>query len=233
MTRAHLDAKPPLLTDALLPQFSYFGFSYDLTKDEQAKEMLSAIAGRRVPAEMMPKTSRSTVTGEVQEDHFNFGVQVYLQDPDPKSHLTCYEVEMFSPEGQKNIPQTTELVPESLWQEEENHYCMIGEDGFPLIPVDLARAGRFSFGIRSKASLSIVADLMRGLPLSTHEDNVWFAGRTFSNGKMEILFNPAWEENNLALVYNLTSKKRITPAHIKELTGELLQTLNLTNVRIV
>ena len=124
---------------------------------------------------------------------------------------------MFDKFGNKNPEYTTEISPESIWQENERHFCMIGKNdtSFPLIPLDISRIASLTVRIhRQSTATDIASELLADLPISIDGANQWFAKGSSEKGEVELLFKPEWGENNTRLVYRKSSKQRISPKEI-------------------
>lgn len=215
----HIPQGREVSLDTLPLNFRSVGFTYDLAHYPQHRDILSAIAQKRIPAQVLEsdRSHTSSVKGHETPEGINTIIHLYLQDPSPQSFLKCYEVELSALDGKINPDNTEEIVPESHWQEEENHYCMIGaaNTSFPLVPVGIDKIARLELRIHYQdTSPDTTSELLGDLPISIDGRNQWFAEGCFEKGKVELSHKPEWGENNAAFVYRQTSSKRISPKEI-------------------
>lgn len=212
-----ISANREALLESLPPDFTTAALSYDFVHNPQYRDRLSAVAQKRIPVQIV---NGGRVTGKVTPAGIDTQIQLNLQNPDPKNHLRCYEVEIFEGEN-KNVPQTTDVASEVIWQPKENHFCMVGGESYPLIPVKLNEISKLKMVINYRGdSLKVATDLLGDLPLSIDGTNQWYATREIPGGSLQLLFKPEWGESNAALVFNKVSPKRIFP---KEIHGALMQ----------
>lgn len=194
----------PLFIGDLPSYFTAVGFRHGFT-DERVREGFAGAAAYRLPSAVVDAEQRSIVTGKETSEGIDTFVRLYLQEPREERHLDCYEVEIFAGE-QKNTPLTKEVVPDSIWQPQENHYCMIGEDGYPFLPVELERVAHLTMHIAHSGRRSTLTDLLGAVPLTFDGGNQWYAAGQLGKGSIELLHMPAWKKNT-ALVYHETSQR--------------------------
>ena len=204
-----------VLLESLPSGFTTVAFAYDFTRNPKFRERLSAVTGRRVPAEIVGEDyPRSNVKGEITSGGIDTQIQLTLQNPNPDNHLKCYEVEIFD-RGNKNVPQTTDVAPETIWQPKENHFCMAGGESYPFIPVRLSEIARLKMEINCEEnSPKIIAELISDLPLSIDGTNQWCVKTKKAGESLGLFFKPEWGENNTTLVFSKVSSKRIFPKEI-------------------
>lgn len=209
-----------MLLESLTPNFTTIGFIHDLAHRPQHRDRLSAIAQKRIPAQVLEgsRGRRSSVKGHETPEGFNTNVDLYVQSPNSEDFLKCYEVELFSKDGKKNPENTTEIAPESVWQEKENHFCIIGavNTSFPLVPVGIDKIARLTMRIHSQSASDTASELLGDLPISIDGTNQRYATGYLEDGNVELLFKPEWGKNNAALVYRKTSSKRISAKEIRD-----------------
>lgn len=194
----------PLLLEQLPFVPFEIGVVYSSLKDPLAAELLDGIAGSRIPAFRIsghPYLNRSKVVGHGTRNRLDMHITLYLQDEDRENYLRCYEVELFTRKN-KNPGFTTAVVPESEWQPEENHYCMIDTGSFPLIPADLARVATLKMSINyDGSSKEGMRDLVGNFPLSASGKNQWYAKFHDRTGTLTVMHSPAWKMANTFFVY--------------------------------
>jgi len=203
--------KEMLLGD-LPPNFTSVGFSYDFSRNPQLKNRLSAVARKRIPVEVVSGHERSLVIGQDTPEGIKTRISLNLQNPNPQNHLKCYEVEVFSG-GNKNSPNTPQIAPETIWQAQENHYCMVDGKSYPLVPIELDKISKLTMEISYHGDTpQVMFDLLGNFPLSIDWTNQWYAstGRPFEIGNVVLLFKPEWGDENAALTYRQDSSKRIS-----------------------
>lgn len=221
-----LDLHGPTLLTSLPQSFTSIGVRYELS-NPNVKDFLSTIAQSRISSSYVDSKIRSLVEGQKTQKGYHTGVRLNLQDPSP-NYSDCYEAEVFS--NGKKI-DSTRLVPEAVWQENQNHYC-INKPDIPRIPVTMDEVSILSLIIDYNGNSSILNDLFGDLPLSFDGTNQWFAKRSFVRGDLELLFKPEWGENNTSLVYTQHSEKRITPKQIYEAVEGMLNVKNTLTERL-
>ena len=202
-----------ILLSQIPPNFEEIALKYDFTKNPNAQDQMRQLAEKRIPADIVPSdlTYRSAIIGLKDISGYRVNHRLYLQNPNPSDHLRCYEVEVFD-NRVKNIPETLELSPESIWQDSENHYCLADSDTFPFIPFDLSKAASFTMRIRAKEALnSQVRSLIGDIPLSIDGSNEWYAVcKIDNNASISILHTPSWRRDGVKLVYKKNLKGDLT-----------------------
>ena len=131
---------------------------------------------------------------------FDVTLMLHLQDPQA-DYLKCYEVELFNQAKQKNLPETGTVVPESFWQAEEDHFCMVPKDSFPLIPISPNRVSRLTINLTSsvrhpKRLLPLLGDI----PVS--KATRFYAHSKQDNGELSLELKPE-DPKKLEIVYSL------------------------------
>lgn len=215
--------------DWLPLNFRSVGFKYDFHNNPKHRERLSEFSKKRVDMDIVSgdPMKRSAIFGYQTPNGINAVSRLYLQSPNYFRRLKCYEVELFGQEvrqGKKRfLDNTEEIVPESHWQDNENHYCMSGDEAltFPLFPLELDRISTLSMKIHHddrRGDPKMIHRLLKGFPLSVEGTNQWYAtgylGDDYEAGNVELLFKREWGNTNAALVYHQTSSKRIPPEEI-------------------
>lgn len=217
--RTVLRSNKEMALGSLPSNFTSVGFAYNLTQNPQYRNRLSSIAQKRIPAEIGDNDSsrESFVDGIETQEGLDTVVRLYLQDPNPKDCLKCYEVEVRTKGERGFSPNTPNVAPESIWQEKENHYCMVEGNSYPLSPITLDKISKLRMDISYRGeSPKVMFDLLGDLPLSIDWINQWYASESdrSKNDYMQLLFKPEWGENNAAFVYHKSSKERILPEDI-------------------
>lgn len=221
-TSTELPSNKELLLESLPTIFNSIGFLYDLKDNPQHKERLSAVARKRIPAEIVQRDRRSSAIGLETPEGIDASIRLFLQNPNPQNFLKCYEVEIFS-EGTKNSPNTPKVAPETIWQPKENHYCMAEGDSYPFVPIEIDKLSRLAMTVRYAGdSPQAMFDLLGDLPLSMNWANQWYA--TTGDSQMDslgILYKPEWGKGNARFVYRKTSSERITPQDIRNILTQM------------
>lgn len=201
-----------------LPDFTYFGLKYDLIEGQNTQD-LKDLSDRRIPREIL---SRGTFTGKEVDPGFDSRISLTLQDSNLLHSCQCYEVELYSG-NQKNIPQTSHVVPESRWQENQRHYCMTGNDSYPFFPMNIEEMSRLTMFVSFEGSSTpnLLAHF-HDLPLSLDGKNQWFIGRKTGNNVLEVLQKPSWGENNLAIVSHHERNRRFSAQSVLAAAEEIL-----------
>jgi len=235
VTRTHFDLKTPFFTDNL-SEFSDFGFRVKLASNED-RQLLETLRERRIPAKLMPKSPYiSMVKGwetAPKSKIYDLGISLYLQDRDEQSYLKCYEVELHSGEEgksqdeRKNPPETSEVVPEAIWQEDQNHFCMREGDSFPLIPPKVEKMNSLAISVNCFGSSRETREQLLNLPLSLDGENQWFATGHFPWGSLDLLYNSKWGQENTAIVAHIQNKHRISPKQIQTTMDQMLTYINI------
>lgn len=218
-TQVDLDGKYPLSLEPL-GDFRRAGFQFDFTNNPESRRLLTELVkNRRVPAEMVPENlmAQSLVIGHKDDDGIDFQLRLCLQNPNPESYSKCYEVEIYyGPASVKNSPDTVEIVPESHWQEDEGHFCMVPDSSYPLVPVDLKRAKSLKMKIKFTDDKPPTTDLdfLQNLPLSFDGSNQWYTAHRYNNGEVFLLHRPDWGKNCAKLLYHELSRRPIAAKSI-------------------
>ncbi len=206
--------------------FSIIGFRHELVSDEQ-RARISRLAERRLSSSYYSNVFgyHSEVKAKKRVEGFDVIPTLHLQNPNEDAHLKCYEVEIFDGEV-KNIPETLEVAPESIWQDKENHYCLIEQDSFPLIPFDMRRAKSLNIKIATdEALVQSVLSSLGELPLSFDGSNEWYAQFATPTGKVNVLHAPRWRRDRIKLVHTtLALNEELSAERILSATSEI-QTL--------
>ena len=217
-----LDLEGILLIESLPNNPHSVGFEYSLKSEPLARQALSLIANRTISNKHFSGSpnKRSIVTGYEGSDGLRASILLNLQEKNHETYLKCYEVEL-----QRSVPfeefsqldaYITSVVPQSIWQPEQHHFCMIAGDGsFPLLPLDLNRVTELLFVAHYNGdSPKTLVELLKGLPLSADGKNPWYANGTLGNGNLNLLFNPLWKNHNIALVYRERSSNEFSAEQI-------------------
>lgn len=220
-----LSISNPITINHLSAMFNRFGFQYDLT-EPGLRERLAPLDYLRVPAEIVNygRSGRSTLRGRVESAGIKTLINLYLQDSNPEKALNCYEVEIDDGSGSFSA-KTAELAPESIWQVNERHYCMIGENGYPFFPVPLERMSELAMVISHDGASPDSLKPLGDVPLSFDGSNQWFASGSLGHGSLELLFKPTWEQSNAALVFHQDSSSRINPDRLYRTMVQMVSTL--------
>jgi len=223
----HIPQEREISLDMLPLDFRSVGFRYDFRRNPMHRERISEFYEGRVDMDMVSggRSEKSRIFGSKTPNGIDAISTLFLQTPNPSSHLKCYEVELFGTKvGQgreRFLDNTEEIVPESHWQEDEAHYCMTGDKEtltYPLFPIEeLGRISTLSMVIHYNGKNDDpkrIYRLLQGFPLSIDGTNQWYATGYLEGGRVELLVKPEWGEDNARLVYRQQSKKRILPEEI-------------------
>src|SRR3989344_3656676 len=217
--KIEVDSPYPILARHLV-NFSTMVASYYITQDSETRQALDKVAGSKVPANMLRGFGHTIVKGNVTPSGIESMVSLFLQDPNPKEVLRCYEVEV---ENRSNSdPLLGRVVPSSVYQPDEQHFCMTGAE-YPLIPVDLSEVSKLTVlvntgsrywgGILRKISIPNFVSVAGEIPLSVDGTNHWYVKDDMKRGKLALLGAPKWK-NSLWLVLDENYNSVVSPQHV-------------------
>jgi len=201
-TSEMLNLEDVLLVDQLPLNPSSIGIDFDFDKNPTAREKMALVGSRRIPASLYsPRASR--VRGYEDKSGLRIFVAVNLQKQSQENvindFLLCYEIEIFK-DG-KLHPQTTEISRETVWQPDQLHYCMTKQDSYPLLPLEMNRVSRISFAISSPDDTKILAEILKGTPLTLNGKNQFFAEMPYEDGILSLIFKPDLQIHDTFLGY--------------------------------
>lgn len=214
-----------------LRNFSTMVASYDLTQDSGAKLALDKVAGSKVPADML-RERKTRVEGIVAPNGIEAMVSMFMRDPNPEKALRCYEVEINNLNN--SDPLLGKMVPSSVYQPHEWHFCMTGNE-YPLIPVDLNEvskltvlintASRYCGTIHRKISVPNLVSVAGELPLSVDGTNQWYVADDMKRGRIALMGAPKWK-GNLWLVLDEAYESAVSPQQVYRRLMEFSNTNN-------
>lgn len=193
-----------------LPDFGTMAASYDFAHYPNLREALLRVAHNKVPAQMLKGLGRTKVTGTITPNGIDAMIGMFFQEPNAERALKCYEVEIS--QVPTSDPVLGRLVPSSIYQPREQHFCMTG-DSYPLIPVDLNEVIKLKVLLnaiekywhndpiyRSISSAGLVK-VAGEFPLSVDGTNQWYVANTTKRSRLALMGAPDWN-GNLWLVLN-------------------------------
>lgn len=201
-------------------------FEYDFNKNPYAREKLEQIGNKKIGAEFFSgrEFKRSSVVGIEDENGLRVSVHIYLQEKgfEDFPFLKCYEIELIKRWNYGIHPDIQDISPESIWQPDQQHYCLSDKYSFPLLPVVMKRVSNISFMAHPiEGTASTLVELLSGLPLSVDGKNQWFAQGYFGDGDISMFFNPEWQYHNTVLRYEEKSPNEFSAGQIYKAVSSL------------
>ena len=193
------------------------GVNFDFRENPETREVLSRLGRKRISASFY-KTGTSVFGYEDKSGLVAF-VTLNLQQENREQPLKCYEVEIL---GNTFHPDTTKISPESVWQPDQNHYCMASQETFPLIPLDVNSLSGISFVANLMEDPQRLTEILNGLPLTIDGKNQWYVKFPSDvRSVISFLYNPQWQNHNSVVLYEERGTKNFSPHHIYNAASNL------------